>query len=86
MGAWLSKVSWATAMGVPDTCSSCLWDIGSEGIYTGVRILACICLARINSKVRTKSFVLGCLWDNHLGIFSAMLCLISYRDICLILI
>lgn len=57
MGVWLSKVSWATAGCVPDTCSFCL-GVDVKGIYTGARILACICLAKINSKVRTKSFVL----------------------------
>ena len=37
-------------------------------------------LATTNSKVRTKSFVFGCMCSNHLGIFSAMLC-VSYKDI-----
>lgn len=58
--------------GVPDTCPSVLRLVGAEGIYTGVRILACIYLARINCKVRTKSLVHGCVWQ-HLSIFSTML-------------
>ena len=37
-------------------------------------MLACMCLAGINGKVGTKSFVLGHS-GGHLGIFSAMLCL-----------
>lgn len=36
---------------------------GVQGIYTGARILACIYLATTNSKVGTKSFVLGCVWQ-----------------------
>lgn len=48
------------------------YGVGVKGIYTGARILACICLARTNGKVRTKSFVPGWVWG-RLGIFSAML-------------
>lgn len=43
--------------GVPDACSFFSEEVRRfRGIFTGVRILACICLARANNKVRTKSF------------------------------
>lgn len=42
---------------MPDTRSLRPGVKAIEGIYTGARILACICLAKTNCKVRTKSFV-----------------------------
>ena len=53
------------------------WEERFGGIFTGMRILACICLAKTNRKVRTKSFARR-YSRYHLGIFSAMLCGLSY--------
>lgn len=45
-----------------------------------MRILACICLAKTNSKVRTKSFVFGCFWSAVLT--SSVSCfIVSYKDV-----
>lgn len=51
--------------------------IDLEGIFTGMRILACVSLLGINRKAGTKPL---CLWSNytHLGIFSALLYCLSY--------
>lgn len=48
-----------------------------EGIFTGVRMLACVSLLGVNRKAGTKPL---CLWSwyTHLGIFSALLYCLSY--------
>lgn len=64
--SWAAVVVWACLIPAPII-------LGEEdkGICTGMQILACMCWARINGKVRTKSFVLG--GSARLGVFSAML-------------
>ena len=64
--------------GVMSYCG-CVLDTSSfrslgdlEGIFTGMRRLACVILLIPNGKARTKPL---CLWSlaTHLGIFSALL-------------
>lgn len=43
-----------------------------EGILTGVWMLACVSLLRVNRKAGTKPMCLWS-WETHLGIFSALL-------------
>ena len=69
VGVWLSKVSWATGVRlIPAPLSI----IDPEGILTGMWILACVSLLKVNRKAGTKPM---CLWSwyTHLGIFSALL-------------
>ena len=62
---------------MPDTGSFFPSGKMGGGILTGVRILACVSLAKIDKKVRTKPLCFRGSAQTYLDVFSVML-LLSY--------
>lgn len=54
-----------------------VWEERFGGIFIGMWIFVCICLVKINRKVRIKFFVYR-YSRYYFGIFSVMFCGLSY--------